>query len=91
MTSVLGRLFGARAEERRAVQSPPTESRVAVALRESDELLQKMRTAYQSNDPVRQAMADLWAQRHNVPYVTSVYETVQEMNAPLARSAKSAK
>lgn len=88
MTSILGRIFGDKPSRPIETPAPAEESAYAVAMRESDDLLARMRAAYASNDPVRQAMADLWAQRHNVPYVTSVFETVQEMNAPVARQVK---
>lgn len=88
MTSIFGRIFSLRPIPAPPVQASAAEDRYAVAVRESDDLLQKMRAAYASTDPVRQAMADIWAQRHNVPYVTSVYETVQEVNVAKAASSK---
>jgi len=75
MTSILGRIFG---PWRRRDPAPSTEERqqqVSLyhkAIRESDELLDKMRAAYASHDPVRQAMADIWSQRHNIPYTQNV-------------------
>ena len=82
MTSIISRLFGSRPSKPDPVVTEADES-YAAAVRESDELLTKMREAYKSHDPVRQAMADLWAQRNNIPFTTTVYEAVQEMNAPL--------
>lgn len=49
----------------------------------SDELIEKMRAASSSTDPVRAVMADLWQQRHNVPFVTTIYEAAQEVKSGL--------
>lgn len=54
------------------------------AMQASDDLIDRMRAASRSNDPIRAIMADLWAQRGNVPYVTTVFEATQEMNAPVS-------
>jgi len=51
---------------------------------ESASLIAKMRACSEDTNPIRAIMADIWAQNHNVPYVTAVFETVQEMNAPVA-------
>jgi hypothetical protein len=48
----------------------------------SDDLIRKMREHSGSNDAARAVMADIWAQRHNIPFLTSAYETVQEMKEP---------
>lgn len=82
MTSIISRLFGSRPSKPDPVVTEADES-YAAAVRESDDLLAKMKAAYESTDPVRQAMADIWAQRHNVPFQTTITEAVQEMNAPL--------
>lgn len=82
MTSIISRLFGSRPSKPDPVVTEADES-YAAAVRESDDLLAKMKAAYSSTDPVRQAMADIWAQRHNVPFQTTITEAVQEMNAPL--------
>jgi len=47
----------------------------------SNDLIHKMREYSVSNDPARAVMADIWAQRHNVHFMTSAYETVREMKA----------
>jgi hypothetical protein len=63
----------------------------AHAMKVSSELLQRMREHSRSDDPARALMADIWSQRHNVPFITTVYEAAQEMNVPLAQnSGKSA-
>jgi hypothetical protein len=47
----------------------------------SDDLIRKMREYSTSNDAARAVMADIWAQRNNVPFMTSAFETVREMKA----------
>lgn len=49
------------------------------AMGESGDLIQRMRDHSNSNDAARGIMADVWAQHRNIPFLTSVYETVQEM------------
>lgn len=58
----------------------------------SSELIQKMRSSSASNDVWRAVAADIFLQRHNVPYMTTVFEATQEMNAAAdqARSAQNA-
>lgn len=56
------------------------------AMAETDDVISYMRQASNSKDPARAVMADIWQQRHNVPYMTSVLETVEEMKAPLKQS-----
>jgi hypothetical protein len=58
------------------------------AMTESGDLLAEMREASRSDDPVIALMADIWAQRHNVPYVTTMYEATQEMNAPVEQQRR---
>lgn len=53
----------------------------------SSELIEKMREYSSSNDAARAVMADVWAQRHNIPFLTSTFETVQEMKEPRANGA----
>lgn len=59
----------------------------------SDDLIRRMRQHSASNDAARAVMADVWSQRHNVPFMTSTYETVQEMKVgrPANGSASSKK
>ena len=54
----------------------------------SDDLIRKMREYSGSNDAARAVMADVWAQRHNIPFLTSTYETVQEMKEPRVNGQK---
>jgi len=53
------------------------------AMAVSTDLIEKMRERSSDPSPMRAMMADIWAQNHNVPYVTSVFETVQELNAAI--------
>lgn len=57
------------------------------AMAESGTLIRKMRECSDDRNPIRAIMADIWAQSHNVPYVATVYESVQEMNAATAYKA----
>ena len=56
------------------------------AMKVSSELVQRMRHHSTSDDPARALMADIWSQRHNVPYITTMYESAQEMNVCLPQS-----
>ena len=75
MTNLLDRIFPDRG-------GAPAPSRgdlaYAKAMHESDDLLKKMREASKSTDAARAIMADVWSQNHNVPFLTTVYESVQE-------------
>lgn len=80
--TLLARLFGrndATAEQPQSRGDIEYEK----AMQVSEDLIEKMRNASNSNDPVRQLMADLFLQRHNIPFVTTIHETVQEMKSPL--------
>lgn len=44
----------------------------------SNELIARMRESAESNDAARAVMADIWAQNHNIPFMTTVYQSVQE-------------
>ena len=54
------------------------------AMGESGDLIKRMREHSISTDAARAVMADIWAQHRNIPFMTSVYETVQEMKAATA-------
>jgi hypothetical protein len=81
MTSLLGRIFNGK--------PPPApgpsrgEAAYAKAMATSDDLLTRMRSASQSTDPFRALLADIWAQHHNVPFMTTVVEAVEEAKSPL--------
>ena len=51
------------------------------AMRRSDDLIVKMERASRSKDVFPAIMADIWLQRHNIPFMTTVYESVREMKA----------
>jgi hypothetical protein len=50
----------------------------------SSDLINRMREYSNSNDAARAVMADIWAQHNNIPFMTSVYQTVEEMKVPRA-------
>lgn len=85
MTGLLAKLFSSRAEER-----APSKGDVAyeAAMNESDDLLRQMREASRSSDAARAVMADIWAQHHNVPFMTTVVEAVQEMKSGLEQKSE---
>lgn len=61
--------------------APPTAGLAAFdrATAASTDLRARMRAASNSNDPIRGMLADLWLERHNIPYVTTIYEAHREM------------
>ena len=73
MSGLLRRIFG----ERRRHSSGAFDR----AMDTSGDLIERMRDASLSRDAFRGVMADIWSQKHNVPFMTSVYETVAEMKA----------
>ena len=56
----------------------PSDAAYHEAVRISDDLIQHMRQSSIAGDLVGTLMAN----RHNIPFLTSVYETVQEMDMP---------
>lgn len=80
MTSLLGRIFG-----QHPVTAVPTRGDLAYAsaMSKSDDLLTKMRESSSDNAAVA-VMADIWAQRRNIPFLVTVYEAVEEMKVPRA-------
>lgn len=80
MTGILGRLFPDRA----GLPVPNKgDAAYAAAMVESDELLKRLRDSASSTDVARAVMADVWAQRRNIPFLTTVHEAVQEMKSGL--------
>ncbi len=71
----LTRLFAPRPE----TTSGSAAAKEALAV--SSDLIRQMQERSQSSDAVRALLADIWAQRHNVPYVTTVFEANREMKA----------
>lgn len=76
MTSLLARIFGYNGHSN-------GDGAYDKAMHVSDDLIARMRDASESSDPARAVMADIWAQRNNVPYITTTYQAVQELNAAL--------
>lgn len=71
MTSIITRIFGRKPESR-------GEGAYREAMRVSGELLRRMGEHSTSTDAARAVMADVWAQNRNIPFLTTVYEAVQE-------------
>ncbi len=71
---ILGRIFGRRAKSR-GIEAFDR------AMNTSDDLIARMQEASRSTDAFRAVMADIWAQHHNIPFMTTVYEAVREMKA----------
>lgn len=67
-------------------QLSPGEAAYRRAMAETGELIERMRKASASGDPIRGVMADLWFQRHNVPYVTTIFEANAEMSAAVSQN-----
>lgn len=61
----------------RATTSGSVMAQHAIAV--SSDLIKQMQERSLSNDPARSLLADIWAQRHNVPYITTIFEANQEM------------
>lgn len=45
----------------------------------SDDLIQRMRDSAPTTAAVRAVVTDVWAGHRNIPFLTTVYEAVQEM------------
>lgn len=67
----------------RIFQRVPTNGhdRYDAAMAVSGELIDKMRGANGAMDAVRELVTDILQRRHNVPIVTTIYETVQELKS----------
>lgn len=72
-------------------QASPGTSAYRRAVRATDELVERMREAESSTDPARSLMATIWLQRHNVPFIATVHESVQEVAAPLDQDPHAAR
>ena len=64
------------------------DSRYREAMMTSGDLLARMRESSTSTDPARAVMADIWAQHNNIPFMTTVYEAVQEMKSATSESER---
>lgn len=71
MMRVIERIFGSRLHDR-------GDAAYDEAMKVSGDLLRRMRETSGSTDAARALMADIWQQNHNVPFMTTVYESVQE-------------
>ncbi len=52
-----------------------------LAIQSINDLTEKMRE--NKDHPAREMVADILANRHNTPYIATIYEAVQELNAPI--------
>jgi hypothetical protein len=71
VSGFIARMFGVKSETR-------GDGAYYEAMRVSGELLKRMGDASISTDAARALMADVWAQKRNIPFLTTVYEAVQE-------------
>ena len=62
--------------------SGPSDIAYREAMRVSDDLLDRMRNSAVAGDVNRTLLGALLARRNNIPFLTSVYETIQEMDVP---------
>lgn len=85
MTSLIGRMFS-RAPATAAMAVEPTPYQLAVAA--TDDLLEKMRAYSNGSDAARAIMADVWAQNHNVPFLTTMHEAAQEAAAGIKQRSE---
>ena len=53
-----------------------------IAIIMADEITEIMRQYSNGNDPVKGLMADLWRHRNNIPFMTTVFEAIQEVKQP---------
>lgn len=53
----------------------------AQAMEDSDDFLKKLREKSDLTKTARAIMADVLAQAHNMPFITTIYEAVQEMKS----------
>lgn len=79
MTSILGLIFGPRS-------SPPPlpgagDIVYSRAMAESEDIMRRMRESSNSTDAARAIMADVWAQKNNIPFMVTIYEANEEMKA----------
>lgn len=60
------------------------------AMRASADLLHRIREAGRESDAAREVMADVWSQSQNIPFMTTVYQAVQEAKTgpSIARAAR---
>jgi len=56
------------------------------AMKLSGDLIDKLGEVAKARHPVLEIFVDLWTERNNVPYSTTMYEANQEMIAPLRQT-----
>jgi len=74
---LLERIFSSRRRE-------AADAAYQEAMGTSGDLIERMREHSTSESAARAMVSDIWAQHRNIPFMTSVYETVQEMNVARA-------
>lgn len=77
MTGLFAKLFGSGNSATGAA------SKYETAMEISDELHRRMMAHSTGSDPARGVMADIWSQRNNVPFMTTVVEAVAEAGAAI--------
>jgi hypothetical protein len=79
MKEILGRIFGGVVDSGWE-DAPRSKGDIAYdqAMRASDELIYRIREAGREHDAARSVMADVWSQAKNIPFMTTVYQAVQE-------------
>jgi len=74
MTSVLGKSFNGNG----GAQPSKGESAFKSAMEAADDLLHRLRNGAEDTAAARSVLGDIWAQAHNRPFMTTVYQAVQE-------------
>ena len=62
----------------------PGNDKYHLAMQSANDLMDKMQE--NRDHPTREIVTDIMANRHNTPYITTVYETVQELNSPIKQN-----
>jgi hypothetical protein len=78
MMDVLRRIFGMGSDG--TAREPRSRGDVAYdrAMDASADLLFRIREAGRESDVARSLMSDIWSQAQNIPFLTTVYQAVQE-------------
>lgn len=81
MTSLLGRIFN----HRPVTTSAPMRGDIAYAevMRKSDDLLHRVNSSPPPSPSVVAVIVDIWSQRRNIPFLTTVVEAVEEGSAAI--------
>lgn len=78
MMDVLKRIFGMSSNRADSAFRMSGDVAYDRAMDASADLLFRIREAGRESDVARSLMADIWSQAQNIPFMTSVYEAVQE-------------